>query len=95
MGSILIVPFLQRRKYPFDIEHRWFRLELVSGRIYASPDLETVQGDLVESTINRLGLDGEKNREMRARHYQAYCAGLYAGSFLEHRSPFVYIEAAR
>ncbi|MBF0101462.1 MAG: hypothetical protein HQK77_11190 [Desulfobacterales bacterium] len=80
---------------PFEIKDGWFHLEIVSGRIYPNPNLDICQNNLVQATIDRLGLDDERNREMRARHYQEYRERLYTDVFLQRRSPFVYAEAAR
>jgi hypothetical protein len=80
---------------PFEVENGWFHLELVSGRIFPNPNLSVAQGNSVQATIDRLGLDDNGNREMRARHYQEYCEELYTGVFLQRRSPFVYSEALR
>ena len=47
---------------PFEVETGWFRLELVSGRIYPSPGLPDGLKDQVVATIKRLGLDDPGNR---------------------------------
>jgi len=80
---------------PFTIHDGWFRLELVSGSIYPSPDLEGRQQEQVAYTIERLGLDDAGNRELRARHFQDFLEGEYTAAFLRKRSPFVYREALR
>ena len=80
---------------PFEIEDGWFRIELVSGRIYPNPDLSDEQTASIQETINRLKLDDGGNREVRARHFQEYCQGEYTTSFLKKRSPFVWFEANR
>ena len=80
---------------PFEVEDGWFRLELMSGRIYPSPELpERLMRD-VDRTIKRLGLDDPIIREMRVRHYEDYRNGFYNEKFLEIRSPFVWREAKR
>jgi len=80
---------------PFTLPPDWFRLELVTGRIYANPGMATADQARVMATIERVGLDNAINREMRARHYQEYRQGDYTADFLSRRSPFVYHEAVR
>jgi uncharacterized protein (TIGR02646 family) len=80
---------------PFEVETGWFRLELVSGRLYPNPTLQPDQLTAVQATIERLGLDDAGNREMRARHYLEYREGYYTADFLEKRSPFVWTESNR
>lgn len=80
---------------PFALPPDWFRLELVTGRIYANPGIAPADQVLVATTIKRIGLDDDVNREMRARHFEEYCRGLYTADFLSRRSPFVYREADR
>lgn len=80
---------------PFEVGKDWFYVELVSGHIYANPDLTKRTRRRVDHTITRLGLDDYGNREMRAGHYQDYRAGFYTSEFLRKRSPFVWYEAQR
>lgn len=80
---------------PFEVENGWFQLELVSGRIFPSPQLPNEYKQALQATIDRLGLDDASNREMRARHYQEYRERLYTADFLKRRSPFVWMEASR
>lgn len=80
---------------PFEVRDGWFRLELVSGRVYPDPALPRDVGKAVQDTILRLGLDDPANRELRARHFQEYSEGLYTFAFLKARSPFVWAEAQR
>ena len=80
---------------PFELENGWFHLEPVSGRIFPDPRLPDDRQQAVLATINRLGLDDTRNREMRARHYQEYREGFYTADFLKKRSPFVWMEANR
>jgi hypothetical protein len=80
---------------PFELQNGWFRLELVSGSIYPSPELEGRQQEQVAVTIERLGLDDEGNRELRSRHFQEFMEDQYTAEFLRKRSPFVYREALR
>ncbi len=80
---------------PFEVETGWFCLELITGRIYPSPQTSTVQETSIQKTIDRLGLDDAGNREIRARHYQEYREGFYSDDYLKRRSPFVWFEAKR
>lgn len=80
---------------PFRLQDGWFRLELVSGDIYPSSDLNTVRQQKVADTIAQLKLDDEGNCEIRARHFQGFIEGDYTAEFLRKRSPFVYQEALR
>jgi uncharacterized protein (TIGR02646 family) len=80
---------------PFEVETGWFYLEPVTGRIYANPQLQDPQKQMVDATIKRLGLDDANHREMRARHYQEFGNGLYTEDFLKKYSPFVWSEVKR
>jgi hypothetical protein len=80
---------------PFEVEDGWFRLELVSGRIYPAPSLPDVLKGQVVATIERLGLDDPENRELRARHFQNYFEKDYPEDYLRTYSPFVWMEANR
>lgn len=80
---------------PFVLAADWFRLELVTGHIYPNPGIDRADQVRVHQTITRVDLDNERNREMRARHFQEYCQGDYTADFLRRRSPLVYLEAQR
>jgi len=80
---------------PCTLSQGWFRLELVTGHIYPNPNLNADDLKRVILTIERLGLDNQTNRELRARHYEEYCMDDYTAGFLQRRSPFVYWEAKR
>jgi len=80
---------------PFEVEDGWFRLELVSGAIHPSPELNDSVHQRVADTIVQLKLDSPGNREMRARHFQAFIDGDCNARFLRRYSPFVYREAER
>ena len=80
---------------PFLVQDGWFRLELISGRIYANSDLDPETLQAVTDTINRLKLDDAGCREVRSRHYFDYLQGDFTADFLRRRSPFVWYEASR
>ena len=80
---------------PFEVEDGWFRLEMVSGRLYPNPDLEPETLKAVKATVTRLKLDDQGCREVRARHFSDYIQGMYTAEFLQRRSPFVWYEANR
>lgn len=78
---------------PFVIGQGWFRLELVSGRIYPNPN--ALNPVAAQDTIDRLKLDDGKCREVRARHFQDYISGDVSAAYLRRRSPFIWFEADR
>ena len=80
---------------PFAIKDGWFRLELVTGRIYPNRELPSGRRLKIQRTIDRLKLDDHANRELRARHYQGYRQNDYSGVYLQRQSPFVWSEANR
>jgi uncharacterized protein (TIGR02646 family) len=80
---------------PFELSADTFRLEPITGRIYANPDLSPPARRDAERTIERLGLDDGDCREMRARHYEEYRRGEFGSGYLRKRSPFVWFEARR
>ncbi|HFF6179426.1 TPA: hypothetical protein ACGCG3_000594 [Stenotrophomonas maltophilia] len=80
---------------PFVLLPEWFRLDLVTGQIYPNSDLDPADIERVADTIERVGLDNETNRKMRARHFQYYCEGDITEKFLRGYSPFVCYEAER
>lgn len=80
---------------PFEVEDGWFQLELVTGRIYAAPELPEDVRSRVTATIERLGLDDAGNRETRARHFRRYREAPYPAEYLKEYSPFVFLEAQR
>lgn len=77
-----------------------FHLELVTGRIYPSPDFPN--SDLnpfamrpVEKTIERLGLDSPDCRQERANWFSEYLNRNITSDYLKKKCPFVWIEADR
>lgn len=88
---------------PFAMAPDTFRLELVTGRIFANPTLAPADHAAALATIHRLGLDDGGNRKMRVRLYDMYL-GLRAESvpgatapqdFLKRHCPFLWLEAKR
>ncbi len=80
---------------PFLLQPGTFRLEVVTGRIYATPDLSEPDRENACRTIKRLGLDDYDCRKMRQLHYQYYCQYDWSEDFFQQHSPFVWAEAAR
>ena len=80
---------------PFFIENGGFHLELVTGRIFPNPDLNSTMQEKVTDTITRLGLDDEGCRRLRARHFDFYISGEISANFLKKTSPFVWYETNR
>lgn len=80
---------------PFDVQDGDFHLELVSGKIYPNPQAAADRQAAVTDSIDRMGLDDARHREMRARHFQEYSQGDYTADYLKRRSPFVWLEADR
>jgi hypothetical protein len=78
---------------PFEIGEGWFRLELVSGHIYANPSVP--ERTAVQATIDRLKLDDGECKAMRKAWFDEYLAGHISADFLKRKSPFVWFEANR
>ena len=80
---------------PFKVKTGWFRLELITGRIYPASGLPSDLQHGVQATIVRLGLDDGGNRALRTRHYDEYIASCVSEAHLRKHSPFVWSEAKR
>lgn len=86
---------------PFQVTLGSFRLELITGRIFANPSLVTAAKAAVDETIRVLGLDDATCREMRVRRFDDYIAarGSTRNAALEAQlkkySPLLWHEAAR
>jgi hypothetical protein len=80
---------------PFLVQQDWFQLELVSGKMFANPNLpmETIQ--LIKKSISDLKLDNSRCRKLRAQYFWDYCQNRFSANYLRAKSPFVYAEAAR
>lgn len=51
--------------------------------------------DEVDARIQRLKLDDQGCKKVRARHFSDYVQGFYTAEFLRQHSPFVWFEARR
>lgn len=80
---------------PFEVLAGDFHLELVSGRIYANPELQAERLARVKTTIVRLKLDAPGCRALRVKHFDEYRTNDYTSSHLKRISPFVWYEADR
>ncbi|MBJ3593055.1 hypothetical protein JGC56_18215 [Salmonella enterica subsp. enterica serovar Saintpaul] len=80
---------------PFVVNDGDFHLELVSGRIYANPQLPRPRFDDVAATITRLKLDAPDCRALRAKHFDEYMSGDFSLRYLKRISPLVWYEANR
>ncbi len=78
---------------PFEIGEGWFRLELISGRIY--PNGSVSEHSAIQSTIDRLKLDDGECRAMRKAWFEDYVKGNISADYLRRKSPFVWYEANR
>ncbi len=78
---------------PFKVRNDWFRLELLTGRIYPNPVLRIELKTLVANTIELLGLDKPGIRNIRNCHFQDYINNNISQTYLQKYSPFVYAEA--
>jgi hypothetical protein len=81
---------------PFAIKPDTFRLELVTGHVYANEEALT-QEELASAkdTLVRLGLDDGVSQRARADDWGHYINGLVSADWLRDYSPFVWIEAKR
>lgn len=80
---------------PFEIDGRWFELDLSTMAIGASPELPAELRSRVEHTIAVLGLDDVECRTARGDWYQPYLEGEISFSFLERKCPFLAAEIIR
>jgi len=80
---------------PFVLAPDLFRLQLSTGHIYPNPKFPAIPMRIVEETIERLGLDDQQCRELRARWYQEYLEHGLPSDYLRRKSPFVWHEANR
>ena len=72
---------------PCAVQTGWFRLEMVTGRIYPSPVLPANTRQAVQATIDRLRLDDEPMRDLRAQHLQRYHEDHWSAADLHTHSP--------
>lgn len=79
---------------PIGMAPNTFELNLVSGEIAPSRDLDSTVMALARKTIKRLKLDSPEHNKMRQRHYNQYLRHKDAQT-LKELSPFVWHEAQR
>ncbi len=80
---------------PCDISQHAFHLNLLTGAIFPSPDEPAESRQLLQRTIDVLGLDSEENRSMRAGRYYEYLSGQVSGQHLAQESPHLWQEVRR
>ncbi len=80
---------------PFELPSDWFHLELVTGHVYANPELGEDSTRQVNQTIDRLGLNDPLCKEMRVRWFDEYRNVPLPQDYLRQKSPFVWAEAKR
>lgn len=86
---------LKRILDPFHLRPDTFRLELVSGRIFPSPDLPPKLLQDAQATLSALRLDDPYCRELRARRVDEYIRREVSADYLRRTAPFVYFELQR
>lgn len=78
---------------PVEVQDGWFELELAGFLVKPAQGLDATTGDLVQATINRLGLNDF--RQDRARDAEYYWSGDVSLRVLMEESPFVAKELRR
>ena len=80
---------------PFEIEDGWFQLEMSFFQVFPKPDLDPDLKDRIQATIDRLKLDNEDCRRLRATYYDEFIQKHIDFDYLRRRSPFVAAEMIR
>lgn len=80
---------------PFEIAGETFLLDLATGSIRPNPSLAPDLLAQAEATIERLDLDDQECRTLRAGWFEEYRAGHIDSDYLRRKSPFVWHEADR
>ncbi len=80
---------------PFLVQNNWFHVELVSGRIFANPNLSTPVIKSINDTIKKLHLDNDRCRKMRQIHFIDYIDNKYGDSHLQKINPLVFSSVVR
>jgi uncharacterized protein (TIGR02646 family) len=82
---------------PFDVPRNGFHLELVTGRIYPNPKLDSESQALVQATINRLKLDSKAARRMRLQRIRDFLGPKpkITAEGLKRYAPFIHAELKR
>ncbi|MBM0491104.1 hypothetical protein GNZ06_06075 [Aeromonas jandaei] len=72
-----------------------FVINFASGEVSPNPALSVADRIAAQATIDRLKLDSEEHRRMRASHFGDYVANDCSLDFLARKSPFVHSEIVR
>lgn len=80
---------------PFKLCEETFHLELVTGKIYPNPALDSLSTSKALETIERLDLDDPECRKLRTSQFDDYIRKDINGKYLKRKSPFVWREAQR
>ena len=80
---------------PVGLAPNTFVINFASGAISPNPHLPVAARDAAQATIDRLRLDSEEHRRMRASHFGDYLANDCSLDFLARKSPFVHAEIVR
>lgn len=80
---------------PFEISEDTFCLDPVSGAMSPGPDLDGSLREKARRTIERLRLNDEETRRMRAGFLESYWKGHFSREYLRLQAPFVWYEADR
>ncbi|WP_429103177.1 hypothetical protein [Aeromonas veronii] len=72
-----------------------FVINFASGEVSPNPALSVADRIAAQATIDRLKLDSEEHRQMRASHFGDYVASDCSLDFLARKSPFVHSEIVR
>ena len=80
---------------PVGLAPNTFVINFASGEISPNAALSAADRDAAQATIDRLRLDSEEHRRMRASHFGDYLANDCSLDFLARKSPFVHAEIVR
>ena len=80
---------------PVGLAPNTFVINFASGEISPNAALSAADRDAAQATIDRLRLDSEEHRRMRASHFGDYLANDCSLDFLSRKSPFVHAEIVR
>ncbi|MDO5580593.1 MAG: hypothetical protein Q4G69_05625 [Planctomycetia bacterium] len=80
---------------PFDIKDGWFQLDLITGFLYADPELPFQKRTQILQTINRLQLNDSMYKQYRLRYIDDYIHGKISIQLLERDAPYIFREMRR